>query len=242
MSEAPCVLITRPRADAASLAAALDRRGIASFCEPLLSIRILEAASLPELTGIQGLLFTSANGVRAFAHHSAERNLPAFVVGEATGREATALGFARVHVGGGNVERLAALVTQSCRPEDGGFIHPAASKLAGDLSGALHAQGFNVAHSVLYEANAAVGLSDGCLQGLNHQKFGAVLLFSPRTARTFAKLVRQARIQDALQRLSAVCLSDAVAAEINNLPWQDVHTATHPDQDSLLDCLDWLTR
>lgn len=242
LSERPRVLITRPAADAAPLAAELIRRGIDSFCEPLLDISILEGDILPPLKGLQGLLFTSANGVRAFARHSADRSLPAFAVGEATGREAEATGFTRVHVAGGNVERLAELVARTCDPAAGGFLHPAASKLAGDLSGSLSSLGFSVTHCVLYEAITAPRLSDQCQKGLNNEKFDAVLLFSPRTARTFAKLVRQAGMEQTLEPLCAICLSDAVAAEMKDLPWQDVHTAAHPDQASLLKCLDWLTR
>src|SRR6185437_6720906 len=59
------VLVTRPSADAAELAAALRARGLEPVLEPLLHIKPLpDAAARLEasLPGVQALLFTSANG------------------------------------------------------------------------------------------------------------------------------------------------------------------------------------
>ena len=74
-------LITRPQEDAADLAAALHARGIEPLVEPLLQIKPVPGASI-DLDQVQALLFTSANGVRAFAALSDRRDLPAFTVGE----------------------------------------------------------------------------------------------------------------------------------------------------------------
>jgi uroporphyrinogen-III synthase len=70
-------LVTRPAEDAVSLAGALAARGIEPLLEPLLAIQFAEdgAARLaPLLPGAQALVFTSANGVRAFV--AASRSLP----------------------------------------------------------------------------------------------------------------------------------------------------------------------
>ena len=85
------VLVTRPAADAAPLMAALAARGFDVLLEPMLTIRHLAGPEL-DLHGIAGILFTSANGVRAFAARSRRRDLTAYAVGEATGEAASAAG------------------------------------------------------------------------------------------------------------------------------------------------------
>ncbi|HYM03709.1 MAG TPA: uroporphyrinogen-III synthase, partial [Stellaceae bacterium] len=80
-------LVTRPREDAASLARAFAERGIEAVIEPMLTIApVAEGARqlAEQLAGVQALLFTSANGVRAFAAASVRRELPVFVVGDAS--------------------------------------------------------------------------------------------------------------------------------------------------------------
>jgi len=59
-------LVTRPRAEATALAEALSGRGIAAIVEPLLDIRY-RSEPAPDLAGVQAVLCTSANGVRALA-------------------------------------------------------------------------------------------------------------------------------------------------------------------------------
>src|SRR3546814_8137965 len=94
------LLITRPEAEAASLRARLAEHGIAADCAPLLEIRIRRDTVL-SLDGVSGLLFTSANGVRAFAANAARRDLAVWAVGEASAQAARAAGFSDLHNAGG---------------------------------------------------------------------------------------------------------------------------------------------
>ncbi len=56
------------------LAMALEARGVGALIEPMMEIQYCDAA--PDLAGVQAVLFTSANGVRALAHATAERGVP----------------------------------------------------------------------------------------------------------------------------------------------------------------------
>src|SRR6476646_3027086 len=85
-------LVTRPRAEAMALAEALAMRGIATVIEPLLDIHYRDEPA-PDLAGVQAVLCTSANGVRAWARLSGERDIALFAVGEATAARARAAGF-----------------------------------------------------------------------------------------------------------------------------------------------------
>src|SRR6185437_8639947 len=80
-------LVTRPRAEAGELAAALARRGIAALVEPLIDIAYRDAPA-PCLGGVQAVVFTSANGVRALARLTPARHARAFAVGDATAARA----------------------------------------------------------------------------------------------------------------------------------------------------------
>ena len=94
--------------------------------EPLVAIRWREDGArvlAPLLDGAAGLLFTSANGVRAFAAASPRRDLPALAVGDATAAAARAAGFADVASAGGNVADLALLVRRRLEPEAGALVH-----------------------------------------------------------------------------------------------------------------------
>jgi uroporphyrinogen-III synthase len=226
-------LVTRPIEDAEPLADALRARGIEPVIEPLLIIKPLPAA-LPALDGVRALLFTSANGVRAFAAASERRDPPVLAVGPSTADAARAAGFAQVESADGDVSALAERVAARVPPGEGKLLHVAGSAVAGDLSAQLAARGYAVERVALYEAVPADALSPAVADDLAAGRIDWVLLFSPRTAATFARLVRAAGRADALKRCAAVCLSAAVAEAVATLPWHTVRIATKPDQANLL--------
>ncbi len=154
------VLVTRPRGEAELFAVALAMRGHDAILAPLIEIALIEDVSV-DLSGVQGVLFTSANGVRAFAHAVPDRGLPAFCVGNATANAARAAGFAKVESASGDVETLAALVRERLKPADGALVHAAGTVVAGDLGGSLEAAGFEVCRVRLYRAEIAEEDSGG---------------------------------------------------------------------------------
>jgi len=237
------ILVTRPRDDAAPLVAALAARGHETLVAPMLEIHApAPGAAAPDLAGVQALLFTSANGVRAFAALTPARDLPVFAVGEASGQAARAAGFARVESAGGDVDDLARLVRERAEPAAGALYHIAANRLAGDLKGALEAAGFAVRRDILYESVAARALPAELRAALTAGQLDAATFFSPRTAATFADLVARAGLAESCTRLTAICLSAAVAAALQPLRWRAVGIAAQPTQDSLLAALDRTVR
>ena len=229
-------LITRPQEDAADLAAALSDRGIEPLIEPLLQITPVAGASIDN-DGVQAVLFTSANGVRAFASVSPRRDLPAYTVGDGSAAAAKLAGFTRIESAGGDVNALASLVCDRLKPEDGAVFHAAGSVTAGDLAGRLEEAGFTVRRVALYAAAPATALSPETRMNLTLGGIDMVLLFSPRTATTFAQLWRQAGAPS-LEGVCAICLSAAVAREVGDLSWRDVFIAERPDLPSLLALVD----
>ena len=230
------VLITRPIEDAKPLADALAERGIDVLTEPLLEITQLENVEI-DLQGVQALLFTSANGVRAFAAASPRRNLRVFAVGDGSAEAARRAGFEEVESAKGDIEALAALVVDRLKPEDGILFHAAGTVTAGDLKSGLEALGYQVRRAQLYDARIATALSTETLTNLTLGGIDAVLLFSPRTARTFADLWRAAG-SPSLGNIEALCLSAAVARETDALGWSGVEIAERPDLPSMLALVD----
>jgi len=230
------ILITRPIEDAKPLADALQERGIEVLIEPLLEIRHLDDAEL-DLDGVQALLFTSANGVRAFAALSPRRDLQALTVGDGSADAARQAGFPDVESAKGDVEALAALVVDRLKAEGGILFHAAGTVTAGDLKARLEGLGYRVRRAQLYEARIATALSTETRANLTLGGIDAVLLFSPRTAGTFAELWREAGAPS-LARVQALCLSAAVAREVGNLGWAGVEIADRPDLPSMLALVD----
>lgn len=235
------VLVTRPREDSAGLAAALTARGIEPLLEPLLRIELAVdanealAAALP---GAQAVLFTSANGARAFVASTPRRDLPAFAVGDATARAARDAGFARVESAGGDVNALTALVMRRLQPKAGALIHAAASAITGDLAGALSRAGFAVRRLRLYDAVAAVSLSTESRAAIAADTVQGAIFFSPRTAETFVTLARAAGIADRTATIAAVALSPTVVAALRPLAWRRIEVAATPNEAALLVALD----
>ena len=230
-------LVTRPREDAASLVAALATRGVEALVEPLMEIQY-QAPDPLHLGGVQALLCTSANGVRALARASRERGVPLLAVGDATAARARAEGFGSVESAGGDVGDLARLAATRLRPENGPVLHVAGSVVAGDLAGLLRTQGFTVERRVLYEARAAAALSPGAVDGLRAGAIAIALFFSPRTAAIFARLADVAGVDECCASVTAVSISAAADAALAGLRWRDRRIAARPNQPALLDALD----
>ncbi|HBC55370.1 MAG TPA: uroporphyrinogen-III synthase [Alphaproteobacteria bacterium] len=226
------LLITRPETDALPLAETLRARGHEAVIEPLLTIDYLDLAL--NLEGICGVLITSAAGIRALARLSGDRRVPVYAVGSASAATARELGYRNVHTADGDVHALADLVTNSVSPDDGILFHAAGSTLAGDLKALLEAEGFTIFRTAIYHARTATALSDTAADLIAAGGLDGVLLYSPRTARTFVRLLRDAGLEEHCRTISAYCLSRAVADAIAGLPWHAVHVAAQPTQADLL--------
>lgn len=230
-------LVTRPKEDSEGVARALAQRGLEVMIEPLLDIAPVADAQL-HLDGAQGILVTSANGIRALARLYPGRDLAVWAVGDSSARAAREMGFDRVESAGGDVDTLAELVASRVDPKAGALLHAAGTVVAGDLSGRLSALGYEVRRQVLYQAVTATRLSPALLEALTTGSLDLALFFSPRTARTFATLAAQAGVQGSLAAIAAYGLSANVSAELAQLPWRVLRQASEPTQAALLAAID----
>jgi uroporphyrinogen-III synthase len=234
-------LVTRPRDDAAPILAALQARGIEPVLAPMLTIQPEPRAAsrlADALAGVQAILFTSANGVRAFAAATPRRELPAFTVGEASAASARMAGFRTVFSAAGDVGDLAELVASRLAPRHGALAHAAGSVTAGDLAGDLGQHGFVLRRIVLYHADPAQALDPETVTLLRNRAIEFALFFSPRTGASFVTLAQEAGIGELFGTVTALALSPAVAAAVSALSWRAILVASEPTQRALLDALD----
>jgi uroporphyrinogen-III synthase len=230
-------LVTRPREEAENLAAALSVRGIGALVEPLLQVHFRAPAAL-DLSGVQAVLCTSANGVRALARVTDERRLPLLAVGDATAARARAEGFAEAASAGGAVADLVELAVAQLRPQGGRLVHITGDVVAGDLVAALRAHGFMIERSVLYEARAVAALSEAAVRALRRAAIDFAMFFSPRSATIFVELARVAGVTRCCAGITALSISAGADAALAGLPWRDRWVAKKPNQQGLLDRLD----
>ena len=216
-----------------SCAAALVARGVDAVLAPLLEIEPVAGRGV-DLAGVRALLVTSANGARALAAATERRDLTVLAVGDASARAAREAGFADVEAAGGDVESLAALVRTRLAPSQGALLHAAGRERAGDLAALLAPDGFTVWRAVLYRAHPVAALPATAEAALRDGVLDAVLLYSPRTAGTFVRLVCAAGLAPSCARLAAACLSPSVADVARALPWRRVAVADTPTEDTLI--------
>ncbi len=233
------LLVTRPDEDQAALAETLDALGHQTIAAPLLAVRFLADAAIPD-TPYQAILITSANGARALRRRrevARLATLPVLAVGEASAAAARVAGFADVASAEGDVEALAELALRRLEPGGGPLLHVAGSVVAGDLKTVLEGHGFSVDRVTLYEAVAAERLPIAAADALRAGAIDGALFYSPRTARSFAALVQMEGVAQTLVTVTAYCLSQAVAEALAGLPFKAVAIAPEPNQAALLGLL-----
>jgi uroporphyrinogen-III synthase len=180
------IWITRAQPGAEATAERVRALGHEAIVAPLLAVKPLNDVDV-DLRGVAALAFTSANGVRAFADLSGERSLRVFAVGAATAQAARAAGFKLVLSADGDVVALAEGIAKRRGELRGAVLHPGAAEPAGDLVGALQAQGLEARQLVLYETTAVKldpERADELVQA------DAVLLHSPKAAKVLAGVLK----------------------------------------------------
>jgi uroporphyrinogen-III synthase len=233
------LLVTRPEPDATRQAETLAARGHEPVVAPLLLIEPAQHASL-DLDGAQALIVTSRNALRALASHpdlAASLKLPLFVVGEATAKAATELGFTKVTCGPGTGEELSRLIADTLKPKAGALVHLSGETVAFDLKSALQAKGFILRQPILYRAVPATRLPESVLSLLNADKLDGVILMSPRTAAIFAALAMRHDAVTQASQLDCYCLSAAVAQAVEPLKARAI-VAAGPREEELLALID----
>ena len=98
----------------------------------------------------------------------------------------------------------------------------------------LRRLGFSVLQPVVYHARPIEELSEGTVERLRRGEIDGVLLLSPRTAATFAQLLRRHGLFDAARRLTCFCISRATADQLADVPAFAIEIAEAPNLQEVL--------
>jgi uroporphyrinogen-III synthase len=228
LTEALTVLVTRPEPGGSATAAVLRTAGHIPVLAPCLDI---EAVPVTLPSGCDAIVVASAQALPGLP--DAWRAIPLFAVGDATAARARAMGFITVESAAGTARELAALVTRTLKP-GASIILPCGETHSLDLAAALRDAGFRVSRRVVYRSRPADHLTSAASAALAAGAVDRVMIFSPATARNFARLIDHADLAASLRRAIAIVISPAAAAPLARLPFHAVRAAISPDQDHML--------
>jgi uroporphyrinogen-III synthase len=181
----PVLLMTRPEAASAAFVDALRADtggGFATIVSPLIGISI--TGPLPEMTGMRGVIFSSANAVQAFAALGGVAGLACFTVGESTAEAARDLGFDPVSADGDAAALVALVIAHRAA---GPLIHLHGVHSRGAVGENLNSAGVETFSAVIYD-QPLQDLTVEARSALDGAGPVIVPLFSPRTAAQFARV------------------------------------------------------
>lgn len=219
----PVLLLTRPPAASERFARMVQAAGLPGLeivTSPLLDI-VQRPGPIP-WDGISGAIFSSRNGVEAaLAQRMAP--LPCCCVGRATAQVAEAAGWPVIHV----TDTAEALIqTLAEAPLKGAWLHVSGQERRVDIAGRLTDLGQAASTHVAYD-QVLRPLSDTALRLLRGARPVVAPLFSPRTARHFA------REHNGDAPLWLVALSPAVAEPLDCLDAKALRIAERPNADAM---------
>jgi uroporphyrinogen-III synthase len=222
----PLLLLTRPQASSEAFWKALPqqaRDAVDYLINPLLSIHV--TGPLPNVAGVAGLIFTSANALDAYmALGGSVLDVPAIAVGKGTANAARALGF-KVDVAGGTADQLIDYVI------DNGFrgplLHMRGEIAIGDVARRLSSAGVETSEAVLY-SQVLEPFSEATREALSQDRPTLAPVFSPRTARQLG------RESVGLNHIRFAAISKAVASALPSDAARRTKIAQLPDRDEMV--------
>jgi uroporphyrinogen-III synthase len=232
------IVICRPIEDSAELAAAVTASGFKPLIEPVLDIKYLQA-DFSEISESMPLVFTSANGVKAFSRGSDLRANPVYTVGRNTADEARQAGFTRIETAAGTVDDLVDILLKACA-EGGDVLYVRGEEVSKDLKSLLAKGGVNVRELTAYRSVPAGNLSLGLLKALDSKEIAAFLFFSVKGAGVFADLVEQYGRAHKIRTTKALCIGEAVLKSVSVLPFGGSLVADTPDRYGMIKLLEQL--
>jgi uroporphyrinogen-III synthase len=187
-----------------------------------------------DCTGVQALLMTSAAAARHAVIGPVLAALPVYAVGDATAEAATKAGFTNVISAGGDGATLAVLAADRMKTNAGALLHLRGNEVAGDVTGMLSACGFETRFVEVYDTKDHPDFQEEICRHLA-EKSGFVLFHSPAGARRFANAIERRRID--LDAWSAIGLSPACLASLQNKGFAHLISASQPDDSALMEAV-----
>ncbi|MDQ7070228.1 MAG: uroporphyrinogen-III synthase [Rhodobacterales bacterium] len=225
---APAILLIRPVEGSKRFAEALrDALGddVKIVISPLTKIEFLEGAL--ELDGLSKLIFTSTNGVRAYARHCERRDIPCYSVGDATAAYARSIGMQATSCHGNAQDLIARILADG---ERGPVLHVRGVHSRGEVALNLQNAGCKAEEAIVYRQIGQI-LNDAAISLFQAKTPVIVPLFSPRGAEQFVQQYHGGA------SVLVVVMSAAVAQAVRDLDALRVVTAQSPNREAMLEAI-----
>lgn len=230
------VLITRPETDSYNVAQEIEALNYHVICEPFLNV-VFDEITLPDLNDYAGLVFTSANGVRALSNQTTNFDIPVFCVGNQTYDMAVQAGFTNVLNANGTLNDLAELISTHTASKQ--YLYVRARDVSNDLTALV--KDVRIEEIIAYHADLIEEISPLSRQIMMRGEVDYILFFSKRTAHAFVQWIKNdpqsASIAAALKHTRALCLGDSMVECLSVITWKDIQVAPHPNRQGLLKLL-----
>jgi len=238
------ILITRPIREAEKTAQILKARGFDVIIEPMLTISAVNF-DLPEVRGLDALIFTSQNGVRFFDAPQEFKEIPVVTVGEKTAALAKELGYKDVQCLGADMAELAQGLNQLNCAAQKTYGYVRGVHTAGNLKDSIDSPKINMVETVVYDSIQSTQFSDNVLKNIENKDVRAVLFYSRRAAQAFAdcaafhanQQTRTGDIYEGLKSIQALCLAPSMVEYLDKLPMKDIKVSASPNEETLLSLL-----
>ncbi len=232
----PVILITRASEHALPTRKDVEVLGCNTMIAPMMDI-------VP-VTGVQpisattaAVIVTSRNALAGIKTLENALMFPLFIVGKETAALFKAAGFKNIVATAEQSADLPRLIKASVAPNAGALVHITSEHAHTEFYDTLLDAGFGIDQRIVYSANAAKQFDPATLKALSDNMLSGVLFYSARTAEIFNSLIMASGQGNSLKRLTAFCLSDAVAAAVDKTAWKAVITAKSPTHQSMMDTL-----
>ena len=235
------VLVTRPVGRVPATVNALAACRISAVCDPMLTVEPVANSSI-EIPACQALAITSVAAAELLAGYISDVTTPIYAVGDTTANTALQHGFQNVRSAKGDVLTLVDLIASVADPASGRLLHLGSEDVAGDLVETLQVRGFCAEHVAIYRVREATTFLSATISAFREGEVSGVLFFSPRSARTFVRLVNLRPYTFSLKRVAAVCLSNAVASETETVGWEKIVISERPTMASLIELVSAISK
>lgn len=224
------VLITRPIEDATELADDIHALGYETTIQPFLIIEPVDV-TLPDMTAYDALIFTSANGIKAFCAVDTHRDTPIYVVGQNTQKTAEKYGFSTIINADGSLKELESLLNNQEKHQKLLYLR------ARDIAHPLQTH-HKMEEVIIYQSIRNHDIPSDLVTSIQNADFSHILFFSRRTAQHFVTFIHHTpSLETGLKRTKALCLGDSMLEFLEELPWHSIHIADMPNRQGMVDLL-----
>ena len=235
MTKVKTLLLTRPEAQSRALAKDIEEISPTTKCliSPLLEIAF--CGEIPDTSGFQALIFTSVNGVDAYAKLHGNMDMHCYCVGTRTADAARAIGL-KVTSANGTAADIVAAILQELTPIDGPVLHIRGEHSVGDIVHHLAENGFEAEEIVVYQQKT-LALNAMAREALQRGEVAGLPVYSPRTARLLAAMFAENPTWST-HSITALCISENVAAALGEADFGHCEVAEAPNGAAMLSLIE----